>query len=156
MAFEQNISVLKAGLNELNLVAGLFDKYRVFYKQPSNLEAGKKFIQERMESNQSVIFLAIENQEDGLKPVGFVQLYPSFSSVAMKKLWILNDLYVDQAARQKGVAKALMQKAKEYALETGAKGLALETAVDNKKAQQLYESIGYEKAEDVYHYNLLL
>lgn len=72
----------------------------------------------------------------------------------MKKLWNLNDLYVDQSARRKGVAKILMKKAKEYALKTGAKGLTLETAIDNYNAQRLYESIGYEKIE-CFHYNFL-
>lgn len=156
MNHDEKITVIKAGLNELGLVTGLFDKYRIFYKQTSNLEEGKKFIQERMKNDQSVIFLAVENQTGDVKPLGFVQLYPSFSSVTMQKLWNLNDLYVEQSVRRKGVAKALMEKAKEYALETGAKGLTLETAIDNYNAQGLYESIGYEKDDEYFHYNFFL
>ncbi|EEM13857.1 N-acetyltransferase [Bacillus pseudomycoides] len=156
MNHDEKFTVIKAGLNELDLVTRLFDKYRIFYKQTSNLKEAKKFIQERMENDDSVIFLAFENQIGDVKPLGFVQLYPSFSSVAMKKLWNLNDLYVEQSARQKGVAKALMEKAKEYALETGAKGLTLETAIDNYNAQSLYESMGYEKDDECFHYNFFL
>lgn len=155
MAHDEKIKVIKAGLNELDLVAILFDKYRVFYKQSSNVEQGRRFIQERMKSNQSLIFLAIENQENDVKPLGFVQLYPSFSSISMKRLWILNDLYVDESGRRKGVAKILMKKAKEYATETGAKGLKLETEDDNFNAQRLYESIGYER-DNRYHYHFFL
>ncbi|MFD3448890.1 GNAT family N-acetyltransferase [Microbacteriaceae bacterium 4G12] len=154
MKHDKSITVIQAGLNELDLVARLFDQYRVFYKQPSNVEEGKKFIQERMKNNQSVIFLAIENQTGDLKALGFVQLYPSFSSVSMENLWKLNDLYVEQSARQKGVAKSLMEKANEFALETGSKGLTLETAIDNYNAQRLYESIGYKKDEKCFYYNL--
>lgn len=79
MTHDENITVAKAGLNELDLVAGLFDNYRIFHKQSSNLEEGKKFIQERIESHQSVILIAIENQTSGVKPLGFVQLNPSYS-----------------------------------------------------------------------------
>ncbi|WP_257351980.1 GNAT family N-acetyltransferase [Pseudalkalibacillus decolorationis] len=156
MTEDKNIKVIKASSNELDLVAELFDKYRVFYGQPSNVEEGKKFIQERMKNDQSVILLAVEIETNSLRPLGFVQLYPTFSSVAMKKRWILNDLYVDQSVRRKGVAKTLMQKAKEYALETGANGLTLETAKDNYTAQRLYESIGYEKDDECFHYHISL
>ena len=156
MSKDENMVIIKAGLEQLDLVAELFDKYRIFYEQPSNLAEGRKFIRERMENGQSVIFLAIEKQESTDIPLGFVQLYPSFSSVNLAKRWILNDLYVDQSARRRGVAKGLMQKAKEYAVETGAIELTLETAIDNKKAQHLYERIGYEKDEKHFYYNLSL
>lgn len=154
MVFSRDFQVMKAGISELDLVVCVFDKYRVFYKQASNEKECKRFIQERIKNQESVIFLAIENQTDVIKPLGFVQLYPSFSSVAMKKLWILNDLYVDQSARRQGVAKALLQKAKDHAAQTGAMGLALETAKDNYNAQRLYESNEYElDNENLYYHN---
>ncbi|WP_079527877.1 GNAT family N-acetyltransferase [Halobacillus hunanensis] len=156
MTNDENIVLIKADLDQIDLVAELFDKYRVFYEQPSNVEEGKKFIRERMAKQQSVIFLAIEQQESSVKPLGFVQLFPSFSSVNLAKIWILNDLYVDQSARRMGVAKSLMQRAKEHALETGAKELTLETASSNHKAQDLYELIGYEKDEEHFYYSLLI
>ncbi|MGM8212515.1 GNAT family N-acetyltransferase [Virgibacillus sp. W0430] len=152
----ENIVLMKAELDEVDLVSDLFDQYRVFYKQPSNIEEGKKFLLDRMRKQQSVIFLAVEEQETSVKPLGFVQLFPSFSSVSLAKTWILNDLYVVQSARRRGVAKRLMQKAKEYALETDAKKVMLETATDNYKAQQLYESIGYEKDSEHFYYSLLI
>ncbi|HET7657138.1 MAG TPA: GNAT family N-acetyltransferase [Bacillales bacterium] len=144
--------VIKAGINELESVAKLFDHYRIFYKQESDPVSCKKFIQERMKNHESIIFMAVE---DG-NPLGFVQLYPSFSSVSMKRLWILNDLFVEMSARKNGVGRALMDKAKEYAGQTGSKGLILETDRDNDKAQRLYESLGYEKDVKGYHYRLWL
>lgn len=154
MISHENISVIKVGINELDLVSGLFDKYRVFYKQPSNVLEGKKYLEKRIENKQSVIFLAVDSQTK--TALGFVQLYPSFSSVALKKIWILNDLYVDQPARQRGVAKRLMQKAKEHALETGAARLTLQTGIENNHAQHLYEKIGYKRDDENYYYDLTL
>lgn len=150
------IKIIQAGLTELDLVAPLFDLYRVFYKQPSDLEAARKYIKERMENQESVIFLAVEedNTGEGPKPLGFVQLYPTFSSVSMKRLWILNDLYVVQEARKRGIGRALMEKAREYVFAPDVQGLMLRTAIDNYPAQSLYESLGYERDTQFYRYDL--
>ncbi|MFC7391484.1 GNAT family N-acetyltransferase [Scopulibacillus cellulosilyticus] len=146
--------IIRAGVNDLDLIAPLFDKYRTFYKQSSNITVGRNFLRERLNNNESIIFLAVEEQDSELKALGFTQLYPSFSSVSMKRLWILNDLYVDQTARRKGVGGKLLDKAKELAIETDAKGLTLQTDIDNYSAQHLYESNEYIKDVECYHYNL--
>ncbi|MBL4660124.1 MAG: GNAT family N-acetyltransferase [Alcanivoracaceae bacterium] len=135
-----NIIVKRAKLADLNEIALLFDAYRVFYKQQSDVEIALKFIKERFNNSESVIFYA--KNENG-KYVGFTQLYPSFSSVSVQRTWVLNDLFVLAEMRSLGVGKKLLNKAKEFALETKAKGIALETAASNTKAQKLYESIGY-------------
>jgi len=122
----------------------------MFYGQASNLEGAKEFIKERIENNESFIFLALENNS----PAGFVQLYPIFTSVGMNRKWLLNDLFVAEDYRRHGVGKALMNKAKNLAVETSAAGILLETTKDNVKAQALYESLGYEKEDAVYFYNL--
>ena len=137
-----------ATLNELELLTELFDSYRMFYEQKSDLEEAKKFLMERMINDQSVAFIAL----DDVKPLGFVQLYPSFSSVSMKRSWILNDLFVNELARGKGVGERLMKTAIEFARETGAKGLLLETANDNAIAQRLYERIGFIKELNFFYY----
>lgn len=90
----------------------------------------------------------------GEKYVGFTQLYPTFSSISMKRNWILNDLFVDSDAREQGVGNMLLQTAKEYAIQTGAKGISLCTTVDNKQAQRLYEKNGYVRDSHYYHYEL--
>jgi len=64
----------------VDIIAPLFDKYRQFYKQPANKDPAAFFIKERLEKNESVIFLATWNSE----PAGFTQLYPIFSSVRMR------------------------------------------------------------------------
>lgn len=140
--------ITKATLNELEAVTELFDLYRQFYEQPSNLPAAREFLQERIENNESIIYIAY----DGDMAAGFVQLYPTFSSVSLKRVWVLNDLYVKKEARSKGVGEQLIAKAAELAVETGAKGLFLETANDNIPAQRLYEKIGFQKESSYFYF----
>lgn len=136
--------------NEVGLVAPLFDQYRVFYRQPSDPALAQAFIAERVANRESVIFLALQDGE----PVGFTQLYPSFSSVSARRTWILNDLYVVPSCRGQGVGSALLERARAHAQATCAKGLGLQTAVDNLNAQRLYEALGYRREEGFYSYFL--
>jgi ribosomal protein S18 acetylase RimI-like enzyme len=128
----------------------LFDDYRRFYGQRSKLTAARRFLKERLTKEESVIFLAFENRS----PVGFAQLYPSFSSVSMKPLWILNDLYVAPAARRSGVASALLRKSEQLARRTRAKELVLETSRDNTRAQRLYGKLGWKLDKTFLTYRL--
>ena len=122
--------------------------------QASDPNAAAAFLQQRLEQNESRIYIAWSDELN--KSLGFVQLYPSFSSVSMQRLWILNDLFVHPDHRNKGVAKALMNQARDMAIQTGAKGLVLETGKENRPAQQLYEQLGYQKEADYFVYSLTL
>lgn len=146
------MEIVLANLEHLEEVAKLFDRYRIFYKQSSDVAAATKFMQERFEEKDSTIFLALEAD----RAIGFTQLYPSFSSVSMKRIWILNDLFVEDAFRNKGVAKLLMSAAEKFARETAAVRIVLSTQISNVMAQKLYESRGYIKDEEFYHYALSL
>ncbi len=143
------LMIYRADASDLDALVPLFDGYRVFYQQPSNLDASRGFLETRLTQNDSVIFLA---DMDG--PVGFTQLFPSFSSPVMKRLWLLNDLFVTPGARRSGVAKALLERARQHALETQAKGLLLRTGVDNTGAQGVYEAAGWERDQAFYTYLL--
>lgn len=132
---------------DLPTAAELFDGYRQFYGQPADGALAEAFLRDRFTNNDSVVFLAIDPQSgNGL---GFVQLYPSFSSVAARRIWILNDLFVAPAARRRGIGRALLDAARDHGKATGAKRLVLSTAVTNREARALYESYGY-KQEDVF------
>ncbi|MEM7727077.1 MAG: GNAT family N-acetyltransferase [Cyanobacteria bacterium P01_A01_bin.45] len=144
------MEVIQAGFEHLEEVVRLFDGYRVFYNQSSDIEAAREFLQERFQKGDSAIFVAKENGHS----VGFTQLYPSFSSVSMKRVWILNDLFIEEAYRKQGVAKLLMKTAEDFARDTGAVRITLGTQIDNIAAQALYESLGYSKNGDFYHYLL--
>ncbi|MBT8179195.1 MAG: GNAT family N-acetyltransferase [Eudoraea sp.] len=141
------MEIVRASAADIPFLAPLFDQYRVFYKQPSDLEAAAHFLSERFQRNESVVFLARKKD----LTLGFTQLFPSFSSVSMKYIYILNDLYVAPEYRHQGVGKALLLRAQRYCQEKGFGGLALETAIDNP-AQGLYARMGWVKDTHCFHY----
>jgi len=142
-----NMEIRKASVEDAAIVALLFDSYRSFYKQAPDVDAAFNFIKERLQQNESVIFIAFIKDN----AVGFVQLYPIFTSVGMKRAWLLNDLYIHVSSRGKGVATALLDAAKEFAKNTGSKWLMLQTASDNYTAQALYKKNGWKKETDVFY-----
>jgi GNAT superfamily N-acetyltransferase len=133
---------------DVALVAPLFDAYRQFYDQPSDLALAKDFIAARLWADDSVVFLALAG-EDATDALGFAQLFPSWSSVAARPIWILNDLFVAPAARGRGVGHALLERCRRHAVESGAQRMALETLVGNAGAHRLYESLGWRCQNDV-------
>ncbi len=134
-------TIKRIGLADKELVTGLFNSYRVFYKQQPDMQLAKAFISERLGNNESVIFVALR----GDVPVGFTQLYPKYSSVSAVKNWILNDLYVDEAYREQGIAKLLINATLDFARVNKSRYVQLETATDNYNAQALYEQSGFEQ-----------
>ena len=145
-----NLKIAAAGPADVDNIAPLFDGYRQFYKQASDLEGCRKFLHERLTRGESVVFMALLNG----RAVGFTQLYPSYSSISIKPLWVLNDLFVAPGQRIHGVGSALLERARQHALATGAKGLTLATAIDNLTAQHVYEKLGWQRDTAYYHYGL--
>ncbi len=145
------MKIIRANAENLDELAGLFDQYRQFYQQPPDFEACRAFMAERIENDESVIFAA---QSDQGSIIGFTQLYRSFCSVELKELIYLYDLFVAPVARRSGVARALMEAARQYASARGADRLTLETAITNRPAQALYEELGYARDEEFYSYSV--
>ena len=146
------LEILRATPADVEEISSLFDAYRQFYRKRPDQEAARRFLFARLSKGESVVYLA----RIAGNPVGFVQLYPVFSSTNLTRQWILNDLYVISEARKLGVGRALMHRARGLAEETDADGLMLETAVDNHPAQRLYESLGWKRDVEFYRYNLPL
>ena len=144
--------VVQATPADVGDVAPLFDAYRQFYGKPPDVEAARRFLFARLSKAESVLFMARLEA----KVTGFVNLYAVFSSVNLTRQWILNDLFVVPEARKLGVARALMERARQLAEATQANGLALETAIDNHAAQELYESLGWKRDDEFYRYFLPL
>ena len=142
------MTIVLATTNNLENLSVLFNRYRVFYKQPSDIERAKQFLSERLLRKDSIIFMALSDVGEAM---GFTQLYPSFSSVSTQRTYILYDLYVSEVHRNKGIGEALMERAKQFAISEGAKGITLETEVNNP-AQHLYERLGWRKDDDKFHY----
>ncbi|MEO8367504.1 MAG: GNAT family N-acetyltransferase [Pseudoxanthomonas sp.] len=147
-----NSTIRRATVDDVHAIARLFDHYRMFYQQPSDPALAQRFIGERLQRDESVIFLA----EVADKVVGFTQLFPSFSSVRAGRAFVLNDLYVDIAARRLGVARALIHAATDFARADGAIRLELETDPDNRSAQALYRHMGWEPYEGTLRFRLSL
>lgn len=132
--------IRKAGLEDLDETAVLFDLYRVFYRQEPDLEKGKAFLKERLLNGESDIFLITV----GGTAVGFVQLYKLFHYTKLQKQWLLSDLFVHADHRGKGLSVALIDRCKQWCEETGACGLMLETEKTNAIGNQLYPRCGFE------------
>ncbi|UZT99574.1 GNAT family N-acetyltransferase [Chryseobacterium fluminis] len=141
-------NIRKATLQDIPQLAELFDQYRIFYHKDSDISAAEQFLTDRIENKDSEIFIA---ENDG-KLVGFVQLYPLFSSTRMKRYWLLNDLYVNEDHRGKGFSKKLIEEAKELARSTDACGILLETGRSNDIGNRLYPSCGFEMYDEVNFY----
>ena len=134
-----DLAITRAGPADLDALSVLFDGYRQFYGQPSDLPRARDWLRSRLRVGESVVLVA----KRGEKTVGFAQLYPMFSSVRTARTWILNDLFVDSAARRGGVARALLDAAAAFARENGAAGISLETTRDNDAARALYRAAGW-------------
>lgn len=141
------MQIRRATLDDLDPLAGLFDGYRQFYRQPADLGVSRAFVEERLRAADTVLYVAA----DGDTLLGFVHLFPVFTSTGPRpgRLWLLNDLFVGPAGRRRGVARALMERATAHARDTGARGLFLQTGRNNLAARALYESLGYVR-DDVF------
>jgi len=146
------ITVRQAVLSDFEALALLFDSYRQFYGRASDVSAARTFLADRFDQGESTLFIAF----DGKTPMGFTQLYPSFSSVSLARIFILNDLFVHEQARRKGIASKLVAAAVAYADALGAVRISLSTATTNTDAQALYQAMGWKRDEQFFVYLLSL
>lgn len=144
------MTIRKATIKDISQLSILFDAYRVFYEKVSDIKQAQLFLSERINNNESVIFVA-EDVENKL--TGFVQLYPLFSSTRMKRFWLLNDLFVQPAQRSKGISIALIDAAKELCRTSNSCGMMLETAKTNLIGNNLYPKTGFELDEEHNYYS---
>lgn len=143
------MEIFEATIFDLPQLVELFDLYRQFYKQQPDLTGAQSFLAERIKNRDSVIYSAIDSEG---KMTGFVQCYPVFTSVGMRKSWLLNDLFVRKEYRGKGISRLLIDQCKQLAKETNSKGILLETEKANKAGNQLYPSTGFSLADKVNFY----
>ena len=135
------MNIREAKKSDLDQLSILFDAYRVFYGKESNIDISKNFLESRLSNKDSEVFIC---EFDNIL-IGFVQLYPLFSSTRVSKYWLLNDLFVDSKYRGKGYSKLLIDKAKELVKESNACGMMLETEKSNKIGNNLYPETGFKK-----------
>lgn len=145
--------IIKATLEHLDLLAPLFVRYREFYGQLPYPDSSRAFLEKRLKRDESVIYLALPDN-DSTRLMGFCQLYPSFSSLSLKRVWIVNDIYVAEDYRRMLVADNLMREAKKMARETHAVRLRASTSNDNEVAKKTYESMGFRPDTEFKNYTL--
>jgi ribosomal protein S18 acetylase RimI-like enzyme len=145
--------IRKATLEDLEQLTHLFDQYVVFYKKPSNYEKHKAYLKERMENNEAIIYLAFD-ESNPKAAIGFVLNYITFSSLALNKIIILNDLFVDSTTRKNGIGEKLIMQTIALANEIGSNLIRLRTAKNNIVAQGLYHKMGFVRDEILYSYDL--
>jgi GNAT superfamily N-acetyltransferase len=143
-------TIAKAGPDDIDAVLPLFEAYLTFYRRKPVTESARAFLSERLAGEDSAIFLA---RDAAGAAIAFMQLYPLFSSLEMRRIWLLNDIYVAPSARRAGVAHALLQRAEAFGRETGAASLMLDTQVSNRTAQRVYETAGWARNNEFYVYN---
>jgi ribosomal protein S18 acetylase RimI-like enzyme len=143
------MKITHADLQWIKPLAILFNNYRIFYSQESDLKKSEEFLTERVRNKESIILICTSDNEQQI--FGFIQLYPIFSSVSCSKDFVLNDLYVLPDFRNLGVATFLLEASKSYVIENKGKGLALETATDNP-AKAIYEKLGWKLDASFLHY----
>ncbi len=152
--------IIVATLADASRIVDLFEAYRDFYQQKPDRAGALAFLEQRLREGSATIFLAVEHKSgsstDLSAPAGFVLLYPTFSSLALKPLWILSDLFVVPEARRHGVGHLLLERSRALAEETQAEGLMLQTAQDNYRAQSVYESLGWQRETIFLTYNLFV
>ena len=144
------LEIARAKLADVADLHPLVEKYRAFYKQPEN-EKTLGYLKSRLENDEAIVFIA----RDDSVAVGFTMLYPTFSTVSLSNVWLLNDLYVEEANRGQGIASKLMETAESAAREAGATRVFLRTAHDNVTAQSLYEGRNYIQDEVFRRYDLI-
>lgn len=147
-----SVTIRQATIEDLEPLVPLFDSYREFYGQTSDVHLARRFLADRFRHQESVVLVA----ESAGRLIGFTQLFPSFSSVSASRTYVLNDLFVVPEARRRGVAEALIGKAAELGRALGAVRLSLATGRSNEAAQKLYESLGWKKDDAFYYYSLVL
>lgn len=134
-------AIKKIEKDEYALVAHMFNKYRIFYQQASDIELAKEYLKERLANNEAQVFVAYDSITSAL--FGFTLLYARFSSVSAIKNWHIGDLYVEPHQRRRGIGQKLLQTAVDFAIEHKAKFVSLNTAKDNFAAQKVYEDFGF-------------
>ncbi|MGX5172937.1 N-acetyltransferase family protein [Aliikangiella sp. IMCC44653] len=140
--------IRQAQLSDLASLATVYDEYRQLFSLPSSKQRCVAFLRERLVKQDSIIWIAVINDT----VVGFIQIYPSFSSIAMRPIWQFNDLFIGTQFRRKNIATQLIQSMEVAAQQNNIFSIKLATATTNQAAQQLYKKLNYQPSSDFLHF----
>jgi GNAT superfamily N-acetyltransferase len=139
------IEIERAGSSDAVEIAPLFDAYRAFFTGGEDLETSSHFLARRIETEESVVFIARQNR----RAVGFIQLYPLWSSWYCRRIWFLSDLYVAEDARRHGAGRLLVERVKSFAGETSASSVMVELPLREPHLREFYSGLGFHE-DDVF------
>jgi GNAT superfamily N-acetyltransferase len=142
------LTIRQATIQDLPGIVPIFDSYREYFNQQKDPVLVERFLFEKFEHRESVIFIA--QQQD--KVIGFAQLYPLFSSLSLQRVWLLNDFFIAEEFRGGGVGTQLFASVKEFTLLTKSKGIELSVEHTNKKAWTFWEKQGFKQDEEFRYY----
>nr|WP_263323282.1 GNAT family N-acetyltransferase [Neobacillus sp. Marseille-Q6967] len=140
----------QATIQDLGRIIPIFDSYREYFGQPKNPEAVERFLFQKFERLESIIYIAEQDSE----VIGIAQLYPVFSSLTLERVWLLNDFFISEQYRNRAVGTMLFNKVKEFSSLTKAKGIELTVEHVNQKAWQFWERQGFKLDEEFRSYFL--
>jgi GNAT superfamily N-acetyltransferase len=130
--------------SQLETLLPMIAAYQRFY-EVADVEDGRNrsfFSRFIAPSDDGVLLGAWQGEELG----GYACLYWHFTSLVPAETVLMNDLYVDEASRGRGIGRALIEASAAVARERGAHHLEWATAPDNETAQRLYDSTGAERS----------
>ncbi len=146
------LTINRCNINDLNTLAPLFDAYRQHFKQTSDLDGVKAYLKQRLEAEEAIVYLVGSDEICH----GFVLLYPSFSSIGLAPIWMLNDFYLHSGSNKRLMAKQLLDRIGEDCKAAGAIRIEVTTRKENHRLHKLYKDYGFEKDYKYDHYFLQL
>jgi ribosomal protein S18 acetylase RimI-like enzyme len=148
------MDVFRATSSDIPLLLPLFERYLRFYEEQVDVVLCQKYLVERIEKEEAVVFIVVEEQNGIIVALAFSVMYVTFSTIGLKKFWSLYDLYVEEEYRKQGIAKTLIDKCKELAAEDNPIGVVIESRISNQSAHRLFDSVGFVKEGEHYFYYL--
>lgn len=144
-AVSAEVEISPIAAEEIEQLLPLIGAYQRFYEVGEiDEERNRSFFRRFLAPSEDGLLLGARG-EGGL--LGYACLYWHFSSLEAAETVLLNDLYVAEGARGRGVGRALIEASAEVARERGAPYLEWSTAPDNHSAQRLYDMLGAERSE---------
>jgi GNAT superfamily N-acetyltransferase len=126
----------------LPLMRGYCDFYEVAPSDEALLAMSRALIADP--AREGVQLVA---RDDGGRAIGFATIFWSWSTTRAARIGVMNDLFVDRGARGGGVADALIAACAERCRAHGAALLTWQTALDNHRAQAVYDRVGARRSQ---------
>lgn len=150
----QRLIISRARPVDVAAATELFVSYQAFYRVIADVAKARAFVSDRLRLNDTIFLMARYEDTPTHKGVGFAQMMPKLSSTSMRRDWVLNDLFVVEEYRRRGIATALMNESLAFAKRTGGVKMSLKTQADNTPARALYERDGWELDAEFVTYTL--